>query len=341
MRILLVDTGTKLPSLALMRLSTYHKALGDEVALLNFGDTTFDPGKFDQVYVSVIFTRSKPEVEKLRAVYGQKVIVGGPGWDLTTRLPAEIEACRPDWNLYNSEILYPRIRGPYSRQTRMAKAQMIADSGIGRLTSGCNRTCAHCRVPRMEGKLRSASALADLINPRSNHVHLLDNSIGDYPRALKCLAEAKKRGLVLNISQGIDVRSASLPFLQALVQTDLLGNSLYIAWDRMQDEASVLRGIGRLKPLAEAHGKEITCFVLTGFDTTFEQDRYRVEKLHELGIRPYVMPYEAMDRSDARMACFKRFVNAFFFKRMDFDREYEPWLRAKAAYHVSGLFAAA
>lgn len=33
------------------------------------------------------------------------------------------------------------------------------------------------------------------------------------------------------------------------------------------------------------------CYVLVGFNSTVEQDMYRIERLRELGIKPYVMPY--------------------------------------------------
>lgn len=33
------------------------------------------------------------------------------------------------------------------------------------------------------------------------------------------------------------------------------------------------------------------CYVLIGFNSTVAQDMYRIERLRELGIKPYVMPY--------------------------------------------------
>lgn len=340
MKILLVDCGTKLPSLALMRFSTFHKVQGDVVHLMNFGDKSYNPSNYDRVYVSVIFTRDQPKIEKFIKVYGSKVVVGGPGWKVPGHLPAHIEALPPDYSLYSAELLYPRIKGPYSRQTRMEKAKQIVDSGIGRLSVGCRMTCQHCLVPKIEGPLREGTALADLINPRSNVIHLLDNSLGDLgERAIELLAEAKRRGLVLNLSQGINIRTASPEFMAALCAADLWGQTIYIAWDRMQDERSVLAGIAKLKPMADAHGKAVTAFVLTKFDTTFDQDQYRVARLHGLGVRPYVMCYDQTDRADPRMAQFKRFVNAFFHKSLDFETQYEPWLRVKANYQGQ-LFAA-
>lgn len=145
-------------------------------------------------------------------------------------------------------------------------------------------------------------------------------------RATECASVRR-----LNISQGIDVRSASPKFLEALCTANLWGDTVYTAWDRPRDETTVLAGLNRLLPLAKRHKKSVTAFVLTGFDTSFDQDQYRVKKLHALGVRPYVMPYESMDKADARMACFKRFVNAFFHKRMSFA-EYEPWMKTKDTY---------
>lgn len=340
MKILLVDCGTKLPSLALMRLSTYHKSFGHLVHIMNFGDSRLNPSNYDRVYVSVIFTRDQERVEKFAKVYGDKVKVGGPGWKIPGHLPPEVEACRPDYDLYTAELLYPRIKGPYSRQTRMEKAQQVVDSGLGRLSVGCKMKCKHCLVPKIEGELREGSPLESLINPRSKVIHLLDNSLGDLgPRAIELLAEAKQLGLVINLSQGINIRTASPEFLAALCRADLWAQTIYIAWDRMQDEHAVLAGIARLKPLADAHGKSITAFLLTKFDTSFGQDQYRVAKLHELGVRPFVMCFDQTDKHDARMAKFKRFVNAFFHKRMDFETEYEPWLAIKNRYQGE-LFAA-
>lgn len=313
MKILLIDCGTKLPSLALMRPSTWHKAKGDQVSLMNFGDKNHNPAEFEKIYVSVIFTRDQQAVEQFRAIYGEKVIVGGPGWNLKTRLPDAIEKSSPDWDLYTAEILFPRIKGPYSKETRWAKAQLVADSGVGRFLAGCNRRCRFCRVSLMEGNLHEASQFDDIVNPRSNNVHLLDNSFGDFPKALERLAETQQRGLVLNLSQGLDVRSASPAFMETLVNSDLWGNNIYIAWDRMQDERQVL----------------------AGFDTTQSQDQYHVDTLHARKVRPYLMVYEQVDKKNRQLACFKRFVNAFFFKRMDFETEYEPWLKFKSEQQPS------
>jgi hypothetical protein len=76
MRILLIDFDGKLPNLALMKLSSWHKAQGDEVYLNSCE-------KPDKVYISTLFTWNRPKVEKLLQVYPDAE-VGGSGWDFIT-----------------------------------------------------------------------------------------------------------------------------------------------------------------------------------------------------------------------------------------------------------------
>jgi len=65
MKILLVDVDSKIPNLALMKLSTYHKQLGDSVEIIKLGLPGYphnrkfksvDAKGFDKVYVSSVFT---------------------------------------------------------------------------------------------------------------------------------------------------------------------------------------------------------------------------------------------------------------------------------------------
>lgn len=39
------------------------------------------------------------------------------------------------------------------------------------------------------------------------------------------------------------------------------------------------------------------CYVLIGFNSTIEQDMFRIETLRSLGIKPYVMPYRDFENS--------------------------------------------
>jgi hypothetical protein len=42
-------------------------------------------------------------------------------------------------------------------------------------------------------------------------------------------------------------------------------------------------------------GADIVVYVLVGYDTTLEEDLRRFERLRELGVRPFAMPYDGGD----------------------------------------------
>ena len=60
---------------------------------------------------------------------------------------------------------------------------------------------------------------------------------------------------------------------------------------------------------------KIMIYVLIGFDSTQEQDYYRVMKIKELNCNPFVMPYNKKDQYQKRFA---RWVNhKAIFKTVD------------------------
>lgn len=79
MKIGLIQIDGKMPNLALMKLSSWHKRQGDEVTLIDLSHLQFD------------------------RIYGSKIFVGGSGVNLKSELPSEIELVEPDWTLFKTE----------------------------------------------------------------------------------------------------------------------------------------------------------------------------------------------------------------------------------------------
>jgi len=319
-RIGLYDYDGRLPNLALMQLSTYHKAQGDTVVLNDFGARDVD-----KVYCSVIFTRNKAKAERLQAIY-PSIEFGGTGYDYTKTLPAEVAACRPDYDLYRVEHILPRLKGIMKAETKRQKAQTLVDAGIGFTTRGCVRTCGFCIVPKKEGQLHSVGNIGDLLNPRSNVLILMDNNLTADPDCLAKLHECRDRSLTIDISQGIDVRFVTPEIAKALAEVKHL-RSLHYAWDLMPFEHQVMDGIKEL--LQHINPWKHLCFTLAGYNTSFDEDMYRVRRLIEMKVSPYVMIYD--QRGDARLKHFARWVNGRFYKTCSFD-DYWPWAKEKASY---------
>ena len=68
------------------------------------------------------------------------------------------------------------------------------------------------------------------------------------------------------------------------------------------------------------------CFMLVGYNTTFEEDWYRFRRLVEAGIKPYVMVYNK--KPDERLRHFARYVNSAIYKACDWE-DYRPWIKVR------------
>lgn len=177
-KILLIDIDSKLPNLALMKLSAHHKAQGDDVSFNN----TDNP---DIVYASIIFSKNRLLANGLKFFYPDaKIIIGGAGYNLTNKLPDEIESLKPDYSLY------PEI-----------------DYSLGYTTRGCNRSCGFCIVPQKEGKFTYWHHPSKFYNNRFDKIVFLDNNILlDKPRFHEVCDFCIKRDLKVWFTQGLDIR---------------------------------------------------------------------------------------------------------------------------------------
>lgn len=94
MKVGLIDVdGHHYPNLALMKLSAWHKAQGDDV------EWWWGWGQYDRVYMSKVFNEIyTPDFPG--PVNAAEIIKGGTGYGLDNKLPDEIEHLYPDYSLY-------------------------------------------------------------------------------------------------------------------------------------------------------------------------------------------------------------------------------------------------
>lgn len=322
MRIGLIDIDSVLPNLALMKISNYYKTNNCSVEFVKAGT------EYDKIYASAIFTRSRDDCQKLIDYYGDLIEIGGTGWDINKELPGEIDRMKPDYDLYTVEDISPRIKGISTKQRKFEKAAEIVNAGMGFTSRGCIRNCGFCFVPAKEGKFRNVAEIKDLINPKSNVLILHDNNLTADPFCIDKLHEIRDRGLIVDINQGCDVRLMNEDIAKALSEVKHL-RSIHYAWDLTGFEEQVLSGIKVLSQYIKNYRH--MCFMLVGFNTTFEEDMYRFKKLDELGIRPYVMKYNQKN-DDERLNKFARWVNSMIYKAVPNFEDYEPWKKIKDGY---------
>lgn len=322
----LIDIDGKLPNLALMRISSYFKSMGAQVEFVRPDAKKSD---YEKVYASAIFTHSAKECEKLLNFWEDKIDIGGTGFgNITKKLPKEIECMKPDYDLYTADMIYLKIKGIMSKQRKVEKAKQIVDAGMGFTSRGCIRNCPFCFVPKKEGCFRQEAQIKDLLNPRSNVLILHDNNFTADPYCIDKCKEIKERGLMVDINQGCDVRLMTDEIAQALKSINHL-RSLHYAWDLMCYEKQVIEGIRVISKYIPTSSH--MCFVLVGFNTSFEEDMYRVKKLESFGVRPYIMRYNEC-RDDIRLNHFARWINSFIYKAVPNFEDYDPWKRDMDIY---------
>jgi hypothetical protein len=281
----LYDVDSTIPNLALMKLSAYHKERGDRVVPYL---PIMNPSEFDRVYASTVF-KDKPDDDLSDHSYlkPEQMEVGGSGWDLQKNLPSEVERCAPDYSHYGYR------------------------HNIGFLMRGCRFRCAFCDVPQKEGRPKASNTVDEIWTQRtSNFLVLLDNDFFGNPEWRERIAEIRDLNLKICFSQGLNIRIITEEQCAALASVRFWNlhmnrRQVYFAWDRFRDEQLIDDGILRVRA-AGIKAWQMAFFILIGYDTTPEQDYYRVMKIRNLGCDPYAMPYR---KNDPHQKAFARWVN--------------------------------
>lgn len=332
MAVCLGDIDSKIPNVAIMKESTHFKSLGQKVVLKTAQELLASTEKYEKIIASAIFTKSKSICEKLIQKYGDLIDIGGTGWDIHKVLDDEIEHMKPDYDLYSAEDIASRMKGIGTKAHKLKKATEIVSAGMGFTSRGCVRACNFCFVPKKEGNFHQVAEIKDLINPKSNILILHDNNLTADPYCIDKLHEIRDRKLIVDINQGCDVRLVNEDIAKALGEVKHL-RSLHYAWDLMGFENQVMEGIKTLSKFIKPYRH--MCFMLVGYNTTFEEDVYRFEKLREMKIDPFVMIYNQIPNKTLKH--FARWVNSRIYKKCQWE-EYWPWIRDQVIVNQISLF---
>lgn len=294
MRVLLFQIDGKIPNFALMRLSAWHKAKGDEVIFSrSFADLWF-VGDFDRVYASSIFVTSKPRRDAFYVRYPD-AITGGDGYkpiwnDLTvigrnlgSNLREVITDCNPD-EITPDYSIYPWF-----------------ESSLGYSQRGCRLDCGFCRMKTREGEARRVSSLLKIWRGEGypKQIHLLDNDFFGQAEWREQLQDAIEHKIKVCFNQGINIRLINAE--QAGVLKDVYYcddgfkvKRLYTAWDNLGDERVFKAGVQLLVD-AGIPAKHLMVYMLVGFrkNETIEEIMYRFNEMVSLGCKPYPMVFDS------------------------------------------------
>lgn len=272
MKIRLLQLDGKFPNIALMKISTYYKNKGYNVDWYN---PLFDRYDTDKLFVSKIF-----EFTKDYCYYPNETTTmiekGGTGFDIYKTLPYEIAIITDlDYSLY-----------------------LDCDYSIQFYSRGCPNNCAFCVVPDKEGGI--ISTIPFKLNPRGKWIEVLDNNFFAAPRWKEAITD------LIKIKQPVNFHGVQLETLDEekakYINKLKLHRQIKIAWDdpKARPQEKMLEIIKYIKAY------KLMCYVLIGFNSTPEEDLYRVEELRKIGIDPFAMAY---NKKDIYQKKFARWVN--------------------------------
>ena len=258
-KVLLIDVDSTIPNLALMKISAFHKAKGDEV-----GFKIKDP---DLVYASIIFTENKHKLYFIKDDYpNAEIQIGGSGYSFEV-LQDEIDRIMPDYSLYN------------------------ANFSIGMTTRGCIRNCPFCVVRRKEGHIRKYMHISDFHQEDHKEVMLLDNNIlALKDHFMENMDYIMEKNLKVDFNQGLDVRLLDDEILEILKKIRF--KELRFAWDDMATKKIIMEKLDIIVNNFEDLKHNVSFYALVDFNTNIIEDLERVDAFRSREILCYIMPYQ-------------------------------------------------
>lgn len=254
MRVLLVDVDSKIPNLALMKLSTYFKSLGDEVG--------FNVSNPDFIYTSTIFTKNAWKSEAIQTNYPYSQLISGGVGIGNDQLPDFVDRLKPDYDLYPST---------YSQ---------------GFTTRGCNRSCYFCRVPAIEGKLRRYQHPSIFHDDRFDTMMVMDNNwLMDKEWFMETSGWILDQDLKL-IEGGMDIRCVDEEIAKRLA--DLKIKNYHFAFDFPELEPIVIKKCHMLKD-AGIRLRDIQFYIYSSPKIPIDSILHRCNLLKSLGANPFLM----------------------------------------------------
>lgn len=295
------------PNLPLMKISAWHKAKGDDVEFINFFE------HYDKVYVSKVFGDEYSK-EDLTCINADEIVYGGTGFAITIENGKEVYHKELDKDLpYEIEHIYP----DYSLYPKLTK-----DTAFGFLTRGCCNDCHFCIVSKKEGRCSTKVAdLSEFWNGQKN-IKLLDANLLACKDRVELLQQLIDSSASVDFTQGLDARFITKEIAELLKKVKK--SNVHFAFDYMKNEKAIVNGLETYKEVCgKIVDRDNAVYILTNYNTTHEEDMFRVNKVRELGFLPYVMIYRKHTAPNITRHLQRWCNNRFLYRSCEFE-DYIP-----------------
>lgn len=266
------------PNLPLMKISAWHKARGDFVEFVRPLDSLSK--HYDKIYVSKVFGDEYSKFADYQ-IQADEIVYGGTGFAITVENGKEVYHKDRDPNLpYEIEHIYP----DYSLYPDLTK-----NTAYGFLTRGCCNNCGFCIVSKKEGMCSQKVAdLSEFWRGQKNIV-LLDANLLACKERMTLLRQLADNKTYVNFSQGLDARFITEEIAVALTKIKI--KRIHFAFDFMKNEKQIIKGLRTFKEISGISDNKAIVYMLTNYNTTIEEDLYRLNLIRECGYAPDVRIY--------------------------------------------------
>ncbi|MBQ4589000.1 MAG: radical SAM protein [Bacteroidaceae bacterium] len=263
MNIGLIAVDSEYPNLALMKISSWHKAKGDTVEWYN----PFD--QYDIVYMSKIFSFT-PDYQQWMT-NAARIEKGGTGYDLHAKLPEEVEFVTPDYSIYKS---------------------IDSKTAYGFLTRGCPNKCKWCVVPRKEGPVRPYMDVDDVAVDGRTNLILMDNNILACDYGLQQIEKIIERGYRVDFNQALDARLVTDDIAKLLAKVRWL-NQIRFGCDTPKQ----IEECERVMQMIDSHrGKPASYLMYTMIGSDFDEAFHRLNHWRPFKrVRIVAQPFRDVD----------------------------------------------
>ena len=322
MKIGLYDVDShNFPNLPLMKISAWHKSQGDEV------EWWFPMMHYDKVYVSKVFGDEYSQMD-MTAISADEIVFGGTGFAITIEDGKEVYHKDRDKDLpYEIEHIYP----DYSLYPELTK-----EKSFGFLTRGCPNNCSFCPISEKEG--RCSHKVADLSEwwNGQKEIVLLDPNLLACRDRISLLQQLIDSGATVDFTQGLDARFITPPIAEMLKKVKI--KYVHFAFDFMKNEKAIIKGLKTFKEITNISTDKAIVYMLTNYDTTVEEDMYRLKAIKECGYLPDVRIYRksSLPQHHILRDMQRRCNNRFLYKSTDF-LDYVPRADGKTIREIYGL----
>lgn len=272
----------RFPNLSSMKISSYHKSVGDNVILkLNYENIC----DFDKVYISKVFTDTPFNCSYLDH---PNVVYGGTGFyfDKAPNLPEEIEHCMPDYHLYDDWVT-ERISDGCSKTS----LKEYTNYSIGYLTRGCFRKCGFC-VNQKYNHVFKHSDLEEFYDSSRKKICLLDDNFLGYSGWKPELAKLISINKPFKFKQGLDERILTDEKCEMLFSAKYDGDFTF-AFDDISDYRLIEQKLQMIRRYTNT--SMIKFYILCGYKNTDVRDIVgiwaRLLLLMKYQVKPFIMIY--------------------------------------------------